>query len=120
MKNDMQLSEVVDGSNESLYYRNEELDPNLRKGLPLQKSFEKVDLSVRKENEAIRNPTPYFPFLQLFHMPCIFMRKQQFRENAQNVKKCTTNGNTNPMVYHMPRLYLLKEFTKLAEILLSR
>ena len=35
---------MVDGSNESLYYPDEELDPNLRKGIPLQKSFEKVDV----------------------------------------------------------------------------
>ena len=35
---------MVDGSNESLYYPDEELDPNLRKGLPLQKSFEKFDV----------------------------------------------------------------------------
>ena len=34
---------MVDGD-ESLYYPDEELDPNLRKGTPLQKSFEKVDV----------------------------------------------------------------------------
>ena len=32
------------GSNESLYYPDEELDLNLRTGTPLQKSFEKVDV----------------------------------------------------------------------------
>ena len=35
---------MVDGSNESIYYPDEELDPNLWKGIPLQKSFEKVDV----------------------------------------------------------------------------
>ena len=35
---------VVDGSNESLYYPDEELGLNLRTGTPLQKSFEKVDV----------------------------------------------------------------------------
>ena len=33
-----------DGSKESLYYPIEELDPNMWKGMPLQKSFEKVDV----------------------------------------------------------------------------
>ena len=32
------------GSNESLYYPDEEFDLNLRTGTPLQKSFEKVDV----------------------------------------------------------------------------
>ena len=32
------------GSNESLYSSDEELDLNLRTGIPLQKSFEKVDV----------------------------------------------------------------------------
>ena len=36
---------MVDGSNESLYYPDEELGPNLWKGIPLQKSFEKVDVA---------------------------------------------------------------------------
>ena len=35
---------MVDGSNESLYYANEESDLNLWTGVPLQKSFEKVDV----------------------------------------------------------------------------
>ena len=35
---------MVDGSNESLYYPDEESDLNLRTGTPLQKSFEKVDV----------------------------------------------------------------------------
>ena len=42
----MQLSQEIDGSKESLHYINEELDPNLRKGLPFQKSFEKVDVTT--------------------------------------------------------------------------
>ena len=37
---------MVDGSNESLYHANEEFDPNLCTGVPLQKSFEKVDVST--------------------------------------------------------------------------
>ena len=37
---------MVDGSNESLYYHDEELDPNLRTGTPLQKSFEKADVDT--------------------------------------------------------------------------
>ena len=35
---------MVDGSNESLYRPDEESDPILRKGIPLQKSFQKVDV----------------------------------------------------------------------------
>ena len=34
---------MVDGSNESLYRPDEESDPILRKGIPMQKSFQKVD-----------------------------------------------------------------------------
>ena len=34
---------MVDGSNESLYHANEEFDPNLCTGVPLQKSLEIVD-----------------------------------------------------------------------------
>ena len=41
---------MVDGSNESLYYSNEELDPNLGTGTPLQKSFEKVDVNLPSFN----------------------------------------------------------------------
>ena len=37
---------MVDGSNESLYHANEEFDPNLCTGVPLQKSFEKVDVTA--------------------------------------------------------------------------
>jgi len=33
---------LVDGSNESLYHPDEESDPILWKGIPLQKSFQKV------------------------------------------------------------------------------
>ena len=50
-KSDTKLSEVVDGSNESLHYPDEELDPNLRIGSPLQKKFEKV--YVRWTDKAI-------------------------------------------------------------------
>ena len=35
---------MVDGSNESLYYLDEELDPDMRTGIPFHKSFEKVDV----------------------------------------------------------------------------
>ena len=35
---------MVDGSNETLYYPDEESGLNLRTGTPLQKSFEKVDV----------------------------------------------------------------------------
>ena len=35
---------MVDGSNESLYHANEEFDPNLCTGVPLQKSLEIVDV----------------------------------------------------------------------------
>ena len=37
-------TEVVDGSNESLHRPDEESDLILRKGIPLQKSFQKVDV----------------------------------------------------------------------------
>ena len=40
----MKRTELVDGSNESLYYPDGELDPNLRTGTPLQESFERVDV----------------------------------------------------------------------------
>ena len=36
---------MVDGSNESLYHANEEFDPNLCTGVPLQKSLEIVDVN---------------------------------------------------------------------------
>ena len=45
---------MVDGSNESWYYPDEELDPNLWKGIPLQKSFEKVDV-VRADSFILRD-----------------------------------------------------------------
>ena len=35
---------MVDGSNESLEHADQEYDPILRKGITLQKSFEKVDV----------------------------------------------------------------------------
>ena len=41
----MTLSELVDGSNESLYHPDEESDPNLRKGIPLQKNLKIIDVS---------------------------------------------------------------------------
>ena len=47
-KSDTKLSEVRHGSNESFYYPNEESGPNLRKGTPLQKSFEKVDVYTKQ------------------------------------------------------------------------
>ena len=53
IKSYTQCTEVVDGSNESLYHANEEFDPNLCTGVPLQKSFEKVD--VRKFNRKVKN-----------------------------------------------------------------
>ena len=37
---------MVDGSNESLYHANEEFDPNLCTGVPLQKSLEIVDVNA--------------------------------------------------------------------------
>ena len=37
---------VVDGLNESLYRPNEESDTILRKGIPLKKSFQKVDVEL--------------------------------------------------------------------------
>ena len=37
---------MVDGSNESFYYANEELDLNLRTGTPLLKCFRKVDVPL--------------------------------------------------------------------------
>ena len=40
---------MVDGSNESLYHANEEFDPNLCTGVPLQKSLEIVDVNPRLE-----------------------------------------------------------------------
>ena len=45
-KSDMQLSEVDDSSNESFYYPDEELDPNLRKGIPGLKKFQTVDINT--------------------------------------------------------------------------
>ena len=35
---------MVDGSNESLYRPDEESDPILRKGIPLQKCYQKLDV----------------------------------------------------------------------------
>ena len=55
----MDLSEVVDGSNESLYYRDKELDPILEKGIPLLKTFQKVDAIAFKPSN--RFPTPSLP-----------------------------------------------------------
>ena len=40
---------MVDGSNESLYHPEEEFDPNLRTGIPLQNSSEIVDVWGVKE-----------------------------------------------------------------------
>ena len=45
-KNETKRTEVVDGSNESLYHANEEFDPNLCTGVPLQKSFENVYVTI--------------------------------------------------------------------------
>ena len=39
-----QRTEVVDGSNESLYHPDEESDPNLRKGIPLQKNLKIINV----------------------------------------------------------------------------
>ena len=39
---------MVDSSNESLYHPEEEFDPNLRTGIPLQNSSEIVDVSDSK------------------------------------------------------------------------
>ena len=44
---------MVDGSNESLYHANEEFDPNLCTGVPLQKSLEIVDVN---SSHLPRNP----------------------------------------------------------------
>ena len=46
---------MVDGSNESLYHANEEFDPNLCTGVPLQKSLEIVDV-VLPPHESSRIP----------------------------------------------------------------
>ena len=43
---------MVDGSNESLYHANEEFDPNLCTGVPLQKSLEIVDVN-RAQNISL-------------------------------------------------------------------
>ena len=55
---------MVDGSNESLYHANEEFDPNLCTGVPLQKSFEKVDVSMASYNfpEVLIIIPPLFHF----------------------------------------------------------
>ena len=45
IKSDTYLSEVIDGSNESLQHPDEESDPNLQKGIPWLKSFQTVDVS---------------------------------------------------------------------------
>ena len=54
---------MVDGSNESLYCPDEESDPILRKGIPLQKSFQKVDvwgISGHVQNDPLRlGPTSF-------------------------------------------------------------
>ena len=42
---------MVDGSNESLYHANEEFDPNLCTGVPLQKSLEIVDVSSQHNSK---------------------------------------------------------------------
>ena len=54
---------MVDGSNESLYHANEEFDPNLCTGVPLQKSFEKVDVWM------ITLTSPDFPPLKTQFFP---------------------------------------------------
>ena len=48
---------INNGSNESLWYPNQEFDPTLRKGTPLQKSFQKVDVKTgcRKLLEQLAN-----------------------------------------------------------------
>ena len=38
------LTELDDGSNESLYHPDEESDPNLQKGIPLQKNLKIIDV----------------------------------------------------------------------------
>ena len=45
---------MVDGSNESLYRPDEESDAILRKGIPLQTSFLKVDVSSKMGQSGIR------------------------------------------------------------------
>ena len=45
---------MVDGSNESLYHANEEFDPNLCTGVPLQKSLEIVDVQTKATNTTAR------------------------------------------------------------------
>ena len=45
---------MVDSSNESLYHPEEEFDPNLRAGIPLQNSSEIVDVySVAHDNYMV-------------------------------------------------------------------
>ena len=55
IKSYTQCTEVVDGSNESLYHANEEFDPNLCTGVPLQKSLEIVDVITLNSAELIVN-----------------------------------------------------------------
>jgi len=38
---------LVDGSNESLYHPDEESDPILRKGIPLQKNVKIIDVTTK-------------------------------------------------------------------------
>ena len=57
IKSYTQCTEVVDGSNESLYHANEEFDPNLCTGVPLQKSFEKVDVLTAMIDISIKHST---------------------------------------------------------------
>ena len=59
---------MVDGSNESLYYADEELDPILQKGIPLLKTFQKrtyIPISYEWSNDPLTEENPQPIFLRL-------------------------------------------------------
>ena len=56
---------MVDGSNESLYRPDEESDPIWRKGIPLQKSFQKVDVLQGSTCAWLPAPSLILPIVSL-------------------------------------------------------
>ena len=69
---------MVDGSNESLYSPNEELDLKSLTGTPLQKSFEKVQ--VNHSDSMLVFSTLNFDTIFLTSMQCSTCRKAYFFE----------------------------------------
>ena len=92
------LSEVVDDSNESLYYPDEELDPNLRKGLPLQKSFEKGRCEKSPPNSNViqcaRPGERLARSLPLLVIPAGIPKQDRWHTKTSNWRRATQQHNT--------------------------